>query len=92
MLFKKIIAVYTDRSVRSGKLLMVSSAQPFLVLGSVGLMTIFFCLKTLGSCEYSWVVSTENTMKQITTLCGQNANFLNVKACGAYSNHCALKT
>jgi hypothetical protein len=33
----------------------------------------------------------KNHMKRINTLCGQNAELLNVKPGGTYSYHCALK-
>jgi hypothetical protein len=32
----------------------------------------------------------QNDVKPINTLFGHNAELLNVKACGTYSNHCAL--
>jgi hypothetical protein len=31
----------------------------------------------------------ENHMGHVSTLCGQNVEVLNVKAGGAYGNHCA---
>jgi hypothetical protein len=37
------------------------------------------------------VVYSENHIKHINTMCGKNAEFLNVKAGGTYSYHCALK-
>jgi hypothetical protein len=33
----------------------------------------------------------ENHTQHINTLCGQNEEFLNVKAGGTYSYHCGLK-
>jgi hypothetical protein len=36
-------------------------------------------------------VYSENHMKPINTLCGQNAELLNVKVGGTYSYHCAFK-
>jgi hypothetical protein len=33
----------------------------------------------------------ENHMEHIDTLCGQNAQFLNVKVGGIYSYHCAVE-
>jgi hypothetical protein len=35
-------------------------------------------------------VGSEIHTKHINTLCGQNVEFVNVKPCGAYSNHWAL--
>ena len=36
-------------------------------------------------------VCSEIHTKHINTLCGQNVELLNVKTCGTYSNHWALK-
>jgi hypothetical protein len=34
----------------------------------------------------------DNYKKAVSTLCGKNAKFLNVKVGGTYSNHCTLKS
>jgi hypothetical protein len=50
-------------------------------------------IKTNALKLFSEVValSCENQSRNTNTLSGQNGKFLNVKACGIYSNHYALK-
>jgi hypothetical protein len=40
-------------------------------------------------CREIIAVCSEIHTKHINTLCGQNVEFVNIKPCGTYSNHCA---
>jgi hypothetical protein len=46
--------------------------------------------RPVGKCYEKIVVCSENHMKPINTLCGEQGEFLNVKAGGNPVDHCAL--